>query len=124
MARILVVDDDPMTLGVVADGLRDSGHEVIEASDGLEAFQRVQRTDSDVIVLDLKMSVMDGQAFIDAASRIPGWDGVPIALVSGAHDLDATAEALRPVGVRAAIHKPFDIDHLVATVERLVAESR
>jgi CheY-like chemotaxis protein len=122
MARILVVEDDPETLGVVADSLRDAGHEVIEATDGREAFVHVQRTAPEVIVLDLWMSVMDGETFANAADKIPGVQTVPIVLMSGASDLDAEAEALRPRGVRAAIRKPFNLDDLCATIERVVRE--
>lgn len=123
MTRILVVEDDPETLGVVADALREAGHDVIEATDGREAFVHLQRTNPEVIVLDLRMSVMDGGSFANAADRLPGAARVPIVLMSGAVDLEAEAQALRPLGVRASIRKPFDIDELCGTIERVAREA-
>jgi PAS domain S-box-containing protein len=57
---ILVVDDTPANLGVVVDSLADQGFRVFVALDGLEALERAQFSQPDLILLDVKMSGIDG----------------------------------------------------------------
>ena len=64
------------------------------------------------------MPVMDGWAFVEACRRKPGCSEVPIVVTSASHDLPKTAEKLRSLGVRTCLAKPFDVDGLLALVER------
>ena len=65
------------------------------------------------------MPVMDGWTFAEAAYRALG-PGVPILVASAAPDLASAATSLRRFGVRAAVAKPFDVDVLLAALERLL----
>lgn len=56
----LVVIDDPATLGAFSQWRHDEGFQVVTAANGREALWRVQDQAPDVIILDLQMSVMDG----------------------------------------------------------------
>lgn len=58
--RILCVDDDPLTLKVVADVLRRKGYEVATAMDGTTALRLARMTKPDLIILDVVMPGMDG----------------------------------------------------------------
>ena len=64
--QILVVDDDPSILALVAEILRDEGYEVATARNGAEALERVAETVPAVLVTDLMMPVMDGSALVRA----------------------------------------------------------
>jgi two-component system, chemotaxis family, chemotaxis protein CheY len=118
--RILVVEDDPSIRGLVSEVLRDDGYEVSEACNGAEALNAVRERRPDLIVLDLMMPVMDGWAFVEECRREPGCDDVPILVTSASHDLTRTAERLRSFGVRTCLAKPFDVEGLLALVERYV----
>ena len=112
MPQILVVEDDAAIRGLVSEVLRDDGYEALEAlSDGRP----------DLIVLDLMMPVMDGWTFVEECHRSRACDEVPIVVTSASHDLPRTAERLRSFGVRTCLAKPFDVDGLLALVERYVA---
>jgi CheY-like chemotaxis protein len=71
-------------------------------------------------VLDLMMPVMDGWAFVEECQRKACCNEVPIVVTSASHDLPRTAERLRAFGVRTCLAKPFDVDGLLALVERYV----
>jgi CheY-like chemotaxis protein len=118
MPRILVVEDDEAIRGLVSDVLRDDGYHVAEASNGVEALERVRDQRPDLIVLDLMMPIMDGWAFVEECRRKACCNDVPILVTSASHDLPRTAERLRSFGVRNCLAKPFDVDGLLALVER------
>jgi CheY-like chemotaxis protein len=118
MVQILVVEDDDAIRGLVSDVLRDDGYQVREACNGFEALEQLHEQRPDLIVLDLMMPVMDGWAFVEECRREPGCDDVPIVVTSASHDLPRTADRLRSLGVRTCLAKPFDVDGLLALVER------
>ncbi len=120
MPQILVVEDDDAIRGLVSEVLRDDGYDVREATNGLEALEQVREERPDLIVLDLMMPVMDGWAFVEECRRKRCCNEVPIVVTSASHDLPRTAERLRTFGVRTCLAKPFDVDGLLALVERYV----
>jgi CheY-like chemotaxis protein len=117
---VLVVDDDPVIRSTVAELLRDEGYWVDEAADGAEALRVAGAGDSlpDAIVLDLMMPVLDGWAFVDRFRAVPRGPEVPIVVMSATHGLHESAERLRAMGVRAVMAKPFDVEALIAIVQR------
>jgi CheY-like chemotaxis protein len=121
MPQILVVEDDAAIRGLVSEVLREDGYDVSEASNGLEALEAVSERRPDLIVLDLMMPVMDGWTFVEECRRSRRCEQVPIVVTSASHDLPRTAERLRSFGVRTCLAKPFDVDGLLALVERYVA---
>jgi CheY-like chemotaxis protein len=116
--RVLVVDDDPVIRSTVAELLLDEGYEVDQAADGAEALATVGRSAPDVIVLDLMMPVLDGWAFVERCRELPVARDVPIVVMSATHSLHESAERLHAMGVRAVVAKPFDVDALIAIVQR------
>jgi len=118
MPQILVVEDDEAIRGLVTEVLRDDGYDVSEAANGAEALALVVGHRPDLIVLDLMMPVMDGWAFVEACRNSACCSEVPIVVTSASHDLPRTAERLRSYGVRTCLAKPFDVDGLLALVER------
>ncbi len=122
-ARILVVDDDVTILGVVAEALRDEGYLVEEALNGAEALIQARRARPDAILLDLMMPVLDGWGFVEAFHREPEASSIPIVILSAANRLSETAQRLQSMGVRACLAKPFDLDVLLAVVDRLTRDA-
>ena len=116
-ASILVVDDDVDLMLLIAELLADDGFRVRTASDGLEALARI--TDGgmpDLILLDLRMPRMDGEEFVryleQRYARLP-----PVIVMTAAVDTRRRAERLR---ARAWLAKPFDIEHMLALVHRVL----
>jgi len=118
MKHILVVDDDPDTLALVADILHMLDYAIETARNGAEAMDRLARGRPDVVLLDLTMPVMDGWAFLQACRADPRYADIPVVVMSGA---PAAAEAVRRFGVQR-IAKPFDIVPLLATVQETAGQ--
>jgi two-component system chemotaxis response regulator CheY len=121
--RVLVVDDDPDIRELLVSVLTDDGYEAASAGDGREALATLERWPADLVVLDLMMPVMDGWTFVQECRRARWCAEVPIVVTSASHDLPRTADQLRALGVRTCLAKPFDVDGLLALVERYAPSS-
>jgi DNA-binding response OmpR family regulator len=99
---VLVVDDDPGVLQLVAIALSSDGFKVTKATNGEEALKQAAETTPDAIVLDLEMPVMDGRACYRAL-RERGLTA-PVLILS-AH---GARKARSELGAEDAVEKPFD----------------
>ena len=114
---VLLVDDDPETLGTLASWLREEGFTVLTAANGLEALQRVHDQTPEVIVLDLQISVMSGREFLKVWRSTMPTSSIPVVAISGLQR-DLTAEEL---GVQAFLPKPICLSALTRAIVNAVA---
>ena len=111
---VLVVDDDPDILSLVALVLRGEGYVVETAADGAEALAAVARRLPNLILLDMKMAGMDGWQF--AREFHARYDsGAPIVVLTAADDARKRAQE---IGAQGWLGKPFTLDDLIAAVDR------
>lgn len=116
MARILVVDDEPLVRSAVARMLQTAGHYVREARSGVSGLQAWHDGGVDLILTDIAMPDMTGFELI-AAVRAEART-VPIIAMSG-HVVVRDGEAVRRAHLLGGVHllaKPFRWDQLMATV--------
>jgi CheY-like chemotaxis protein len=119
--NVLIVEDDPDIREMLATLLAGEGFHAVGAEDGLEALhllRTVRHRAPDVpclVLLDLKMPRLSGNEFRRAQLEDPTVAGVPIAVMSGATDLEQRAKALGAVAILA---KPIDCDKLMDVVRR------
>jgi CheY-like chemotaxis protein len=115
---VLVVDDDEQLRYILRETMSEDGYDVEAASNGREALAIIERWPPDLIVLDLMMPVMDGETFRQEQRRLRLADQVPLIVLSAAREIGSAAAR---VGAAASVPKPFDLDDLLATVNRLAA---
>ena len=122
---VLLVEDDRDTREVLTLILEGEGFTVTQASDGLDALDRLgelRRTDPEApyaIVLDYMMPRLSGAEFRQRQMADPQLAAVPVILVSAVAELARRAQALRPFAV---LQKPVDPDELSDTVRRACEE--
>ena len=100
MARVLVVEDDPDGLEMVRKTLEKAGHHVLPAANGWEGLLALDAQNVDVIVLDLMMPGMNGNAFLRIVRNDQRRKAVPVVVLSAL----ASGELLRStieLGVQA-----------------------
>lgn len=116
-SRILVVDDDVAIVEIVAEVLRGEGYEVTTAANGRDALRVLGESQPlpELVVLDMRMPVLNGWEFA-AALRERGLD-IPLVVMTAASNARRWASEVDAV---AYLPKPFDIEHLVDTVEGVV----
>jgi DNA-binding response OmpR family regulator len=114
--RILVVDDDPNLLVVLAEQLRDDGFDVSTARDGQEALRRIEAGWPDLIVVDLTMPRMDGLAL---ARQIKAQADLPIIVLSAVDTADSKVRLLDEVA-EDYVSKPYHYPELRARIQRVL----
>ncbi|UCZ56757.1 response regulator [Desulfurispirillum indicum] len=83
-ARILIVEDEPLTRNTIASILSEEHYEVQQAEHGAEAVELLQTLPElpHIILLDLMMPVMDGFAFVQALQADPRWKSIPVIVLT------------------------------------------
>ena len=119
-ARILVVDDQPANIQIVASVLGELGHEIVPARDGPTALKRLALRPPDLILLDLLMPDMDGCEVCRRLHENPEWKDIPVIFLSAADDKDFIVRALESGGVDY-ITKPFNQAELISRVRTQLA---
>ncbi len=109
VANILVVDDDDVLCKLLHDVLSEEGHDVRCAHHGLAALDEIARRLPDLVLTDIQMPHLDGIGLL--GSLVERGLRIPVVLMS------AVRQRELPQGV-ALVAKPFDLDDLLATVER------
>jgi CheY-like chemotaxis protein len=108
---ILVVDDDLPILALMRSLLREYGFEAVTAENGQQALVAARNRRPSVVLVDKNMPGMTGDEVIRALRNEPGFDDVPILILSGEPVSKAELAELRADG---AVMKPFDVMKLVA----------
>jgi adenylate cyclase len=119
MAKVLVVDDDPVIIKLLQVNFEMEGYEVIAAANGEEGLDRAREGRPDIIVSDVMMPKMDGLAFAHALKSDPDLAAIPVILLS-AKAQAADVEA----GLSDAddyVTKPFDPLELLDRVANLLS---
>jgi CheY-like chemotaxis protein len=89
--KILVVDDDADIREVLSEVLLESGHEVMTATNGLEALQILRKGWAPcMVLLDLMMPVMDGYVFLEQRKIDPALAAIPITVITAGRQVDVT----------------------------------
>jgi chemosensory pili system protein ChpA (sensor histidine kinase/response regulator) len=115
--RILVVDDDDDIREVMQDLLASEGFNVEAAKDGLDALDKLERNGQPpLILLDMMMPNMDGEAFLKVLRGKPDMADAPVVVISGNAAVREKANSLHAA---ACLVKPFELDELLGVVRRL-----
>ncbi len=114
--RLLVVEDEPELLRVIARALREEGYAVDEAADGEEALYKARSWNYDAIVLDVMLPRLDGFRVLE---RLRGEKSVPVLILTAR---DAVHDRVRGLdtGADDYLVKPFDLAELFARLRALV----
>lgn len=119
MTRILIVDDEPHILSLVARGLTADGYESVTAEDGEEALERASQGDIDLVILDVGLPSMDGFEVLRNL-RARGI-GIPVIMLTAR---STTADAVEGLDAGASdyVPKPFAVVELRARVRSRLRE--
>jgi DNA-binding response OmpR family regulator len=115
--KILVVDDEPDLVELVAFNLEAEGYQVITATNGMEALNRARAILPDLIVLDLMLPELDGLSVCEILHRLPSTAPIPIIILTA-----WKSEITRVIGLEAGaneyVTKPFSPRELVLRVNK------
>lgn len=112
MAKILIVDDDPLIIRMYHTALSYQGFDIVTAENGIDALDKIKKSEFDLIIFDVMMPEMSGLDLLTAIKADPKYKDIPtIALTNLAGTQDA--EEIIKLGANKYIikseHKPKDI---------------
>ncbi|MBF0122218.1 MAG: response regulator [Candidatus Omnitrophica bacterium] len=118
--KILVADDEPEILMVLAKMVRAEGFDVVTASDGVEAWEKVLSENPDMLILDINMPKKDGFAVLkELRTSPPDKKWRPVIIVSGRQEMDSFHQGFN-LEADHYLSKPFRMEELSSAI-RLMA---
>ncbi|GII96923.1 SpoIIE family protein phosphatase [Sinosporangium siamense] len=119
-ALVLVVDDTPTKLYILASWLRRAGYRVAEAGGGLEALKKVEQLHPDLVVLDVRLPDISGYEVCERIKGSPATASIPVIQISGtAITTTDRAHGLQR-GADAYLAEPIEPEEFGATVEAML----
>lgn len=120
MAKILIADDEPDVLLIVAERLRRNGHEVDYAPDGAQAIEKSKKTAFNLLILDIRMPGHTGYEVCAFAKSSEKNAKTPVLLISAFPEEEKKWRLSR---ADAFLAKPFERGQLMSEVERLLKKN-
>lgn len=117
--RVLVADDDNGIRGLLSEYLTDEGISVIEARNGQEVLAALKVDPPDLVVMDIRMPELDGIAVL----RQSQGSDVPFIVMTAYGGSNSAIQATQ-LGAYDYITKPFDLDEVMFTIDRLFERQR
>jgi CheY-like chemotaxis protein len=119
-ARVLVVEDSVGVRELERVILEGAGYQVVTAVDGTEGAAQLTGDPADLVLSDVEMPGMDGYALTRQIRRTPGWEHVPVIIMTSRGSEDDQRAGLDAGASAYLLKSEFDQDQLVETVRRLV----
>jgi CheY-like chemotaxis protein len=119
--RILLVDDEPALLRLMARALKAAGIETLSARSGREALGLLRTQSLDAMITDIGMPELDGMTLLRATRQVA--PELPVIVITG-DTTEATAERAGQLGAVALLLKPLHLGELVELSLRVARRER
>ncbi|WP_421321097.1 response regulator [Aeromonas veronii] len=116
---ILIVDDSATIRQVVGMTLKGAGYEVMEASDGKDALNKLDGKKINLIISDVNMPNMDGITFVKEAKKLAHYKFTPVIMLT-TESQDSKKQEGQAAGAKAWVVKPFQPEQMLAAVAKLI----
>ncbi len=120
--KILVVDDEPKIVKIVAFRLNEQGYQVITASDGQEALRKARQERPDLIILDIMIPKGDGGAVAEALRQDPQTMRIPILFLTSLVDGQQLELEGHTIAGNLFLAKPIDSNKLLSLVAQALQQ--
>ena len=114
--KILVAEDEEITLNNIVDTLQEEGYKVVSSRNGADALQMIEKDHFDVLITDIKMPGMSGIELLDKV--IGHHPETEVIIITGFGSISSAVEAMKK-GAVDYITKPFDLDELLLKVGKI-----
>ena len=111
--RILVVDDEQIVREFIQKALENAGYDVITASNGREALDKVSQFDVSLMLLDIVMPGLDG---FEVLEHMQQYENIPVIMLSGIGGETTKIDTLA-IGADDYITKPFSVEELLVRIQ-------
>jgi two-component system sensor histidine kinase/response regulator len=113
---VLIVDDNPNNIKILALQLRSFQYKIVIATNGEQAIEMVEKTNPDIILLDVMMPKMDGFETCKIIKSKSEYHDIPVIFITALNDSESLVKGFKVGGVDY-ITKPFNKDELISRVK-------
>ncbi|MCX7794452.1 MAG: sigma-54 dependent transcriptional regulator [Thermodesulfovibrionales bacterium] len=117
MDTILIIEDKESMLRMLDELLKEEGFNVIKATDGPEALKKIKDEKIEVILTDLRLPSMDGIEILREVKAID--PSIPVIVMTAYGSIETAVEAMK-LGASDFITKPFNPDHLLVVIKKVL----
>jgi two-component system chemotaxis response regulator CheY len=123
--KILSVDDSAIIRKIIRSGVEVLDYELVEAADGIEALNILERASEDIILilLDWNMPGMDGLVFLEKIKNTASLKHIPVMMVTTESEKENIIRAIQAGAINYLV-KPFTIEELMKKVLECMGEGR
>lgn len=121
MLKILIAEDEEITLKHMSYALEKEGYKVTGVRNGLDALNKIKEEDFDILIADIKMPVMDGLTLLSGVKE--NYPGTEVIIVTGFGSIESAVNAMKQ-GASEYITKPFNLDELSLKIKKLQEKKR
>ena len=118
--KIMIVDDEDNLIELVTAILEQEGYEVIPASSGQEALEKLKSVKPDLVLLDMMMPGMSGREVCEKIRANPKTRGLKVIFLTVARFSEMGKDTLKNMRVLDYITKPFDNADLVKRIKKVI----
>jgi PleD family two-component response regulator len=122
-SRVLIVEPNRTSSGVLARRLVEAGYRVAAARDGAAAIAELHRVPIDLVLAELDMPRLSGAELVRAIRGEARWRDIPVMLITGKSEPRGAVRAYE-AGSDDVILKPFHFEVLLARIARRIARAR
>lgn len=121
-AMILIADDDPLTVRVLAAALQKQGYQVTSAMDAMQAVRAAHKTVPAAIIMDVLMPAGSGLNALKQIKASTVTQLIPVIAMSSSNDANLPAQMMS-LGAEDFFGKPVDLDRLTAVLHRILGSA-
>lgn len=115
MAKILIIDDEVRLRETICELLSYAGYDVLDAQDGMDGLQKVERFIPDIILCDIMMPILDGYGFMEK-HKISDYSNIPVIFLTARIELKDQEKGYN-LGIKGYLKKPFIFKELKNIIE-------
>lgn len=116
--KILLIDDEPDLVKIIAFRLKKAGYEVLTAGDGMEGLHLARSLSPDVILVDLNLPGLTGGDVCRELKKDEKHKRIPVIVLSATSD--GLVRLAREAGAEDCLAKPFEIGEILSKIDRFL----
>jgi pilus assembly protein CpaE len=121
--RVLLIDDEPFYFKLISKRLKEARYDLEYARSGTEGLSKIPTYNPEMLIVDLKMSDMDGFQILERLRRDPNYSHIPVIVITARDELSEKLKAFE-LGADDYLVKPFQPEELVARMGILARRGR
>lgn len=119
--KVLIAEDEEITLKHLSYALEKSGYEVTGVKNGLDALKQIEKETFDFLIADIKMPGMNGLTLLkEVKEKYPDMD---VMIITGFGSIESAVDAMKK-GASDYVTKPFNLDELILKIEKIKGKQR